>query len=491
MVLLTLAAVIVALGLSIHLGPFSSEVEALPGRALPISLSSERLDFGIVPLNGAAMRQLVLRNDGSDPVEARLEVGRAYAVRPSELILHPGISTRVEVSVRAERPGSLDDELRIRFGEPDATPLVVGLAGQATGDTAEGPATEPPAAQRPRSTEVAAFVPAGIARNEQSGRGGATADPRAAETRFAEGSPVTAAQARAGIASGLQVAERTRSAGAPGGSEAGEDRGAGPARDSRDIGVRVGEAVTPGRGASMAERPPPIPDTISPVEAGRARELSSKVPGGGAGPLPDRLPDDAGGGSDDWDDDVFDDEDDPGQEPFQSPTLEISHVSLIGLMGSNTTFYPQQVGVVGAPTGGALGLSSEILFPQIALAFGESVAFKQTGPVSGTFDAATGSVTLDLPITAIDSDGHAAPLPQFQLTTGTSVERNSQGIVVALTGAPRDPVSGLLKLVAMRQIPVGYSNSAEQQLVQMEILAALDFGTAATGPAGRPALGRN
>jgi hypothetical protein len=483
LVLFALAAATVALGLSVHFGVFSSSAapEALPEQALPISLSSERLDFGVVPVHGAAMRQLVLRNDGADPIEARFEIGGPYAVRPAELILHPGISTRVEVSVRAERPGSLDDELHIRFENPNSAPLVVGLAGRAHAGAIGESAGDPPANSRPRPTQMAAFIPAeaGAAADRSNG------STRVSGPRVTDRSPVQPGGAQA--TSGVLVAERSRGTGQSGADDA-------SARSERAARLeRAREANVSGTslGASrLSERPPAIPDVISPSEAARARELPSKIPGTRDG-LPDRLPDEEGG-DDDWDDDVFDDEDEPTPSPFDGPMLRISHVSVIAVLGSSSTFYPQELGLVGASTGGALGVQGEMVFPQVALAFGESVAFKQSGPISGSFDPASGAVTLDLPLVAIDSDGKAAPLPQFQLTTGTAVERNDQGHVVAIAGAPRNPATGVVKLVAMRQIPVGYGHFAERSLVQLEMLAEISFGTAATGlPLSRPPAGRN
>jgi hypothetical protein len=79
---------------------------------------------------------------------------------------------------------------------------------------------------------------------------------------------------------------------------------------------------------------------------------------------------------------------------------------------------------------------------------------------------------------AVDSDGDAAPIP-MRLTTGTIVARNDAGVVVSISGTPRSG-DGLVRLVGIDKIPTGFNNGAEEQLVVVEILASLRFGTSLT-----------
>ena len=139
---------------------------------------------------------------------------------------------------------------------------------------------------------------------------------------------------------------------------------------------------------------------------------------------------------------------------------------------------PQGVRVLGANAGGAIQLAELIQFPIVPLAFGESMLISQAGAGSGVFDASTGTVRLQLPLVIVDSDGNAAPL-LVELTTGTSYGRNDAGIVVSLSGSPRMPDSGWLKLVGLQKIPVGYRNGAEDNLMTFEILGQLSFNSGA------------
>ena len=102
--------------------------------------------------------------------------------------------------------------------------------------------------------------------------------------------------------------------------------------------------------------------------------------------------------------------------------------------------------------------------------------FAQLAGVSGGWDSMTGNVQLQMPIQAVDADGDAAPM-QLVLTTGTAMERNESGNVVAISGSPRNPGSGLLRLVGIAKIPTGFKNGGEEHLVVFEILASLTFGT--------------
>jgi hypothetical protein len=135
-----------------------------------------------------------------------------------------------------------------------------------------------------------------------------------------------------------------------------------------------------------------------------------------------------------------------------------------------------------------MALAQPLQFPQVPLAFGESMLFSQIAPVSGAYSPSSGDVQLQIPVQAIDTDGDAAPLT-LNLTTGTVVARNESGKLVTLSGSPRAPKAGVLRLVAIEKIPVGYKNGAEEHLVVFEILASLSFGTSNNEPS-ESGLGR-
>jgi hypothetical protein len=229
---------------------------------------------------------------------------------------------------------------------------------------------------------------------------------------------------------------------------------------------------------SLAERNVPLDPEIGEAEAAEAGRLPSTIPGAGEDGLPTTLPEDLGGD----DGDLFDDDTDKDpsknpaddHDPFDSPALRISGMSTVRLLGAVATFYPQELPVLGSDGGGAFALASPLEFPHVPLAFGESMVFAQAGDPSGGFDAMTGEVLLQLPIQAIDSDGDAAPIV-VHFTTSTVVARNESGVVVSLSGTPRVPNSGMLRMVAIEKIPPGFRNGAEQRLVVFEILASLTF----------------
>jgi hypothetical protein len=154
--------------------------------------------------------------------------------------------------------------------------------------------------------------------------------------------------------------------------------------------------------------------------------------------------------------------------------FRISPSSSLSLLGTSNQFYAQQLSVVGSAAGGSFGLGSSLQLPRIPLAFGQSMSFAQTGPAAGSFDAATGQVTLQVPIEAVDSNGNSAPLA-VTLTTGTAVARNGSGVLVSITGQPRAPESGQLRLVGLGKIPIGFRNGAEEQLVSLDLHGSLAF----------------
>jgi hypothetical protein len=215
-----------------------------------------------------------------------------------------------------------------------------------------------------------------------------------------------------------------------------------------------------------------VPEKISAADARNANEIPSRLPGG---EIPESLPDDPGVDHDPFDEDA--------DEPYVGPTLTISGLSTVRLMGSYATFYPQRLSVAGADLGGALTIAGALQLPTVPLAFGESMLFAQAGAAAaGSWDPASGEVRIDLPVQAVDADGDAAPI-NVRLTTGTAMARNEAGIVVSLTGTPRVPRTGILRLVAVEKIPVGFRNGGEEHLAVFEILANLSFDNGPSGPA--------
>lgn len=441
-----------------------------------VAVSSHLLDFGTVPLRTPAVRTFALRNDGEESVVVMMSVGGPpfHIKTPKRVTLQPGTRSLVNVQVKADRPGALEDQLRVLLnGETE--PLVVTLKARAQDGLARR--GSPEASRR-------AAMP---------GEG-----PSAAE---AGEEPQPGDMARLAAGEGTLLGQVTTlgptggsfSAG-PGGRDGAQDstasgvRGSRPAAPSSENAAPGGRALTtapPGAAAAvfpydptrsapvvdLTQRPATVRDTVSREDQDRARSLPEQVPKANREDV----------------EDLFDpaEEGTPPKTPKPSerrnPTLRISGVSKVTLLGTSIAFYPQQIGVVGTDRGGPVQLSWPIQFPVVPLAFGESMAISQSGPSSGAFNVSTGELVLRVPLIVVDSDGDGAAM-NVQLTTGTTFGRNDAGLVVSMTGSPRVPESKVLKLVGLEKIPTGYGNGAEDHLVAFEILALLDFGTPAVAP---------
>ncbi len=440
-----------------------------------IAVSTTSLYFGVLPAHGSVLRKVVLRNDGSLPVKASLAVSDpdSYSVAERELELEPGASSVVSVRANPARPGMFRDELRITVGGSEAEPVVIALHGRvapSTGDesvaaareaVSSGLARKADAAREARGDVVARSMP-------RSRAGGASEPPRAG---------------------GASKSGPSRTAGPGTGSAS-----AGGAEDDRDYVVPVSPSQRPGavmRPYDPATSTPIVGmvETVRPVITNEisAEELAGAQPSPEQAPLgddPEDIPEDLLEENplddDDSKPDPFDDEKDDDPDPFTRPTLTISGTSTVTLLGSSVTFYPQQIDVLGGDGGGPLELLGGISFPAVGFAFGESMVFNPTGSITGTFDSQTRQLSLNVPIAAVDSDGDAAPI-MLHLTTGMAAGKNDSGIVVSLSGSPRDPASGVLKLVGIQPIPVGHRNGAENHLMFVEVPGRLTFGTSAMG----------
>ena len=101
----------------------------------PIAVSQDRLDFGKIPLHGSATQQLIVRNDGGEPVHARFLIrGTTYSVDPDELTLEPGVEWAITVEASPEQPGQLHDVLRIQVVGDVVAAVVIPLAAEADND---------------------------------------------------------------------------------------------------------------------------------------------------------------------------------------------------------------------------------------------------------------------------------------------------------------------------------------------------------------------
>ncbi|MFQ5767234.1 MAG: hypothetical protein ACE5ID_04545 [Acidobacteriota bacterium] len=462
---------------------YQTASEALAPSVRPVvrlALSSTQLDFGEVVVHHKVIRHLVLRNEGDVGVQVRLEVdGEAFDISPASVYLDPAQRIQIRITAAPAAPGNLRNQLQIVPDTERQKAMVVTLAGSARRLASS-------ATSRQDAAEVVARVSREDTGSPHGSLLGSRTSPRLVDDagaeprgRWAVGAepPVQAVLVVAGAAAGqapagspagdLKAGSRKTAHKQKDGSPGAQDQDpSGPVPrqvSSLSLGrITLGELDNSRPALEMVQPVAPIPREITPEEEAEAHPLTGER---GRRDLPDTLPDDLQG------------DDDPlNRDPIVSPTLTISALSRLTLLGSTAHFYPHQVAVNGTNLGGPTSLMQPIQFPLVPLGMGESVLFNQTGIAAGTFDAGTGQVTLNLPLQVVDSEGDAAPL-EMQVTTGTVFARNESGLVVSLTGAPRQPGSGLVHLVGIGKIPPGYGNSAENQPVYLEILATMTFGT--------------
>ncbi len=411
-----------------------------------ILLSSDHLDFGDVLLDREVLRQLVLRNTGLNVVRLRLEGSPTFRVEPREISLDPGKSSHVAVVASPAQPGALRDELRIYAEGRSLDPLVVVLEGRARSSVAvSASASQPSGADQPGAERGVAASSAG----ETLPGGGPSPDD-------APGSD--AGRSASALAPGsVQV---TRTSAASGGIGGDESRAALGARMQPPGAIVVPFDFSSRPSRSMADRPEPTAgggpsgDDEDPVPVKTSKDPSDL----------ERKKDTS--------------------RPRGASGLAVSAASTLSILGSVNQFYPQQLLVFGSPNGGTFSLGGSLQLPRIALGFGQSMTFAQSGSAVGTFDPGSGLVQLHLLIQAIDSNGRAAPL-ELSLTTASFPFRNNSGAYVSVSGSPRLP-SGDLRLVGAAKVPTNHGNSAEEQWVTIEIVGNLSFPQPESSGTGDP-----
>ncbi len=281
----------VALGLVLYMGSLISSTPE-PTVNYPIVVSSNLLDFGTVPLKGSAVRYLVLRNDGEEPVNAEFSTSGPYAVEPQSLILHPGINSRVSVSVKVDTLGDLTEELRIKLDESEEA-LVIALHG--SGDVLKPEPVDPRSlrtAAEPAAVNVADASIAAPSAPERSKL--PTYDERvAAEVRSTAAADAAARERTAQDATAKPTATTSPSADATKTTRRQDSRGSDDAATDRNGSDRrvVSTPYIAGQSPAiipLSQRPQLVSDAITNNDRDRAARLPSST----GSELPDTLPDD-------------------------------------------------------------------------------------------------------------------------------------------------------------------------------------------------------
>lgn len=439
---------------------------AIAARQGSLVVSTDTLQFGAMEIGRAVERPLLLRNSGGSPLRVKiLSSGSAFGVEPAETSLEPGAIVRVHVVGTRLHAGILRGELEILAEASNRDPIVVAL---------EGGAPDAPDVSIASSSVGAGF-----------------------EARADAAAPVAALRAAPGVARPSLAPTRSTTPAAPG---PGSWAPIGPTAQPHGMptaGTGPGRAVLPQTAVvpfdpATARAPRSISDVPESAANRPAREGERPVPlrsnprSTESNPLPTNpaAPPSSPGPT------TSPTEPDPTEPTAAVTVLTILSSSSLSILGTTNQFYAQQVPLVGAAGSGSFRLASELQMPRIPLAFGQSMSFQQTGAASGSIDVATGQVTIEIPMEAVDSNGNTAPLV-VSLTTGTVVTRNASGVLVSVTGQARSADSGQLRLVGLGKIPTGFRNGAEEQLVTLDLKgqfdltapdsARLDSGSASSG----------
>ena len=136
----------------------------------------------------------------------------------------------------------------------------------------------------------------------------------------------------------------------------------------------------------------------------------------------------------------------------------IDVTSRMTLDGSFEAIEPQQILTGRAAPPAVWDTRSTIVFPQFIRPFNEWVDIYQESPTSGTYDPATGIVTLQLPLRVVDNY-------LVEMSTSITLTTESAG---PLDGTRFDPVSGYLRLVGSVTLPNG-GTVVDEKLLLIEL----------------------
>ncbi len=202
------------------------------------------------------------------------------------------------------------------------------------------------------------------------------------------------------------------------------------------------------------------------------------VDGDGVADAQDNCPNDSNAGQEDADSDGIGDACEDGGSggdggtggsggndglPDQSGLWEIFTAdSAIGIVGFADPIATQTGAISNGVPAADWATLDYIVFPRVPLTFNEYIDLEQTASASGTFDAATGEMTVDLPLTLTDSDGRTASFVATMTTEPTNATSGPSNDP-ACTGSPSDPTAcegtrrnaatGDVRLVTIVKVP--------------------------------------
>lgn len=151
-----------------------------------------------------------------------------------------------------------------------------------------------------------------------------------------------------------------------------------------------------------------------------------------------------------------------GGDPQTTPWDVFGSTSSVTLIGAQRTFVDQTVQVAAAPAADWRTIDT-IVFPHVSIGLNLFADIEQVGEASGTFDEASGMMTLDVPLRLTDSDNKSVTFVA-ELTTEKTNAVDPDGIPACFDqpsdptyceGSRRDGGSGAVRLVAILSLPGG------------------------------------
>jgi hypothetical protein len=384
-----------------------------------------------------------------NPVSVRIDnppSDSPFRLGTQGLELEPGVSSGLPITFAPERPGTYEARLTLAFEGVTEEEIVLTLQGVGV----------------PSPFDLGVPIPA---RPDQEQR-------RYRDEELARA--LDEARTAALVDEGAPLPEGGPDApGAPGGGE--EQDGTAPDRHpaaspagGRQPALAVLMAafgVTQDQAEDINNVPVPMPEGDTKPDLPPAESPGSEPsdPSGATDPEEDQGP----GG----DETVPDSEVDSSARKV--PTFTLAPNSRILVFSSSESIDLQTFPIRLSAGESAFEVHGRIRFPDLSMAFGQTVGVKQFDNLVGAVQP-DGSVNAQITLRLDDPGGAVLDLP-MQLTTGMAVGYSAEGRLMFANGIPRDPGTGDLKLVGIVNIPLGKGSSLDKAPVYLEILGRLTF----------------
>ncbi len=443
-----------------HVG--TAEEHDPPVAGDPVKVSTRVVDFGQVPLHFPVHQTLfVLNSTGQEVRASGIRLRSPFRAGQGSLTLDPSVSTGLEITFDPKEAGVYQERLTISLGKPVNETIEVIVRGEAILSPLDAGVPIPPppdqAIRQYREREMERILAeAGAAMSHE------------------------AAVAAEGEESGGEGAEDGD------GEDAApsDDTGRGSADDRRGStnpaalypAVIAAFGLTQTRGEDINNVPAPIPpgDTKPKLPPPTADSSGSSLEQGTSQKGEDNEDQDDSGsqGGDDGEGNGGQG-DDP---PRKVPTLTVAPNSSLLVFSSREPLDLQAFPVTFLPDAGLFRMDGRMWFPDLALAFGETVRVRQFDDLVGTLSP-DGSIQMKVTLRLDDPNGAVVLDLPFTLTTGMAVGYSAEGRVMFANGVPRDPVTGDVKLVGIANIPLGAGSSLDKAPVYLELLGRLQLGS--------------